>query len=138
MTINRAPVAVSIEGLPEMPIYGLRLMDIVANAKAGLRAYNTAGLELDHVSIDPESGPAFLIRNSRELTMTATERRVGSAAPVIRLDDCSGVVIRGSRLWPGNAVLLSEKPGEKAALDSFSGDAGARVEVAGDFWKGVK
>jgi polygalacturonase len=141
MTVNRAPVAVSIEGLPEMPIYGLRLMDIVANAKAGLRAYNTAGMELDHVAVDAEAGPAFLIRNSRELTMTGTERRVGSSSPVIRLDDCSGVVIRDSRLWPGNSVLLSEKPGEKALLNvglNVGLDAGARVERVGDYWKNVK
>ncbi len=32
MTVNRAPVAVSIEGLPEMPVDGLHLMDIRATA----------------------------------------------------------------------------------------------------------
>ena len=35
MTVNRAPIAVSIEGMPEMPIQSLHLMDIVAtNVKA--------------------------------------------------------------------------------------------------------
>ena len=41
VTINRCKTAVSIEGLPEMPVEGLRLTDIVANAKEGLRAFNT-------------------------------------------------------------------------------------------------
>lgn len=131
MTVNRAPIAVSIEGLPEMPISGLRLMDIVADAKAGLRAYNTAGMELDHVQINPADGPAFLIRSSSELTMNGAERRVPGSAPVIRLDDCRGVIIRASRVWPGTIALLSERPDAvRAALDS-----GPRVESSEDFWK---
>jgi polygalacturonase len=132
MTVNRAPVAVSIEGLPEMPISGLRLMDIVADSKDGLRAYNTAGMELDNVQINPAEGPAFLIRNSTELTMRAAERRVPGAAPVIRLDDCAGAIIRGSRSWPGTTLFLSEKAGaqDKAALDT-----GTRAESMEDFWK---
>ncbi len=34
VTINRCKTAVSIEGLPEMPIEGLRLTDVVANGRA--------------------------------------------------------------------------------------------------------
>jgi polygalacturonase len=134
MTINRAPVAVSIEGLPEMPISGLRLMDIVANSKAGLRAFNTIGLELSNMQINPDAGPAYLIRNSTQLLLDHTERRVASAAPVVRLDDCSNVTIRDSRLWPGSDTLLSEKPGakERAILD-----IGTRVESEENFWKGI-
>ena len=116
-----------------MPISGLRLMDIVAESGAGLRAYNTVGMELDHVQINPASGPAFLIRNSRELTMEATERRAESAAPVIRLDDCSGVMIRNSRVWPGTSLFLSEKSDVKASLDS-----GSRAESSEDYWKGYQ
>jgi polygalacturonase len=134
MTINRAPVAVSIEGLPEMPVSGLRLMDIVASSKAGLRAFNTVGLEVSNVQIDPSDGPAFLVRNSSQLLMEGVERRTASAAPVVRLDDCTGATVRASRMWPGTATLLSEKPGakEKAVLD-----AGSRMESDEDFWKSI-
>ena len=52
MTINRAPVAASIEGIPEMPITGLKLTDITGNAKSGIQAFNTSGLELQDIRID--------------------------------------------------------------------------------------
>lgn len=134
MTINRAPIAVTIEGLPEMPVSGLRLMDIVASAKAGLRAFNTTGLEISNVQINPADGPAFLIRNSTQLLVEDAERQVTGAAPVIRLDDCTGAIVRGTRVWPGTDVYLSEKSGtrEKAVLDG-----GRRVESDEDFWKGI-
>jgi polygalacturonase len=134
MTINRAPVAVSIEGLPEMPVSGLRLMDIVASSKAGLRAFNTVGLELSNVEINPDNGPAFLVRDSSQLLIEGAERRVAAATPVIRLDNCAGTLIRASRIWPGTDVYLSEKAGakEKAVLDN-----GKRSESDDDFWKGI-
>ena len=134
MTVNRAPIAVSIEGLPEMPVSGLRLMDIVATAKAGLRAFNTVGLELSNVQINPDAGPAFLIRDSKQLLMEGVERRTASAAPVIRLDDCEGATIRASRIWPGNDTLLSEKTGAPARA---SLDFGSRAESDENFWKGI-
>ncbi|MEP6715387.1 MAG: glycoside hydrolase family 28 protein [Terriglobia bacterium] len=67
MTVNRAPIVASIEGLPEMPISGLRLMDIIGNGEAGLQAYNTAGMELSAIRITPASGPALSIKTSKGL-----------------------------------------------------------------------
>jgi hypothetical protein len=75
VTINRCKTAVSIEGLPEMPVEGLRLTDIVANAKEGLRAFNTNGLELHNVRINAESGPAFLIRDAVNLDLDGVQTR---------------------------------------------------------------
>jgi polygalacturonase len=42
---------VDIDGLPEMPITGLRLTDVVGSGAAGLTARYTDGLELDRVKI---------------------------------------------------------------------------------------
>jgi hypothetical protein len=117
-----------------MPVSGLRLMDIVASAKAGLRAFNTVGLELSRMQVNPDQGPAYLIRNSEMVLMDGTERRVASAAPVIRLDNCSGVTVRGARQWPGTDLLLSEKAGTKQRATL---DAGTRAESDEDFWKGI-
>lgn len=141
MTVNRAPIAVSIEGLPEMPIAGLRLTDILADSKLGLRAYNTAGMELSHMTVDAAEGPAFLIRDSNGLTMEGVERRSVGAAPVIRLDRCEGAIVRASRAWAGTDVFLSEKPGAAAALlegDSLSEANRARIVSDEDFWKTKK
>jgi polygalacturonase len=91
MTINRARVAINIEGLPEMPISGLRISDVAASGRAGLKASNTVGLELRNVQMNADSGPAFLVRDSKELELDAVSSRTPSAnAPVIRLERCPG------------------------------------------------
>jgi hypothetical protein len=59
MTIRRARVAMNIEGLLEMPISGLRISNVVGSGKAGMKAQQTAGMELHDVQINAESGPAF-------------------------------------------------------------------------------
>ena len=87
MTIRRARVAINVEGLPEMPISGLRISDVVASAKTGMKAFHTVAMELHNVQIDAESGPAFLVRDSRELELDHVSTRLPLAdAPVVRLD----------------------------------------------------
>ncbi len=116
VTVSGAPVVVSIEGLPEMPIAGLRITDLIGSGKRGLQAFNTKGLELHHVAIDPADGPAFLIRDSADLSLDHVE--IGeskTAMPVIRLDRCLRAVIEGSagRLFstgPGSLKALSSTP----------------------------
>jgi polygalacturonase len=140
MTVNRAPVAVSIEGLPEMPIQGLHLMDIVAsNVKAGLRAFNTEALELHNVEINPGKGAAFLIRKSPGLELDAVQSRLPGDGPVVRLDDCPDTIIRDSRAWPGTDVFLSTQPGAKYILhekDQLTAKFPTE-EKDGDYWKGI-
>ncbi len=126
MTVNRAPVAVSIEGLPEMPITALRLMDIIATAKAGLRAFNTKGLELHNMLINPVAGPAFLIRKSTGLELDQVKSDAAGAAPTIRLDDCPDAMIRASR------GTLSASPGAKLVSDL------KLQESDTNFWKNIK
>lgn len=106
-TINRAAQTVNVEGLPEMPVSGLRLSDIVASGGRGLRAYNTVGMELHNVQVNPVSGPAFLIRDSKQLELDRiATSKPNAAAPVVRLDKCDGVLYN-SKAWPGTATFLS-------------------------------
>lgn len=140
VTINRCKTAVSIEGLPEMPVEGLRLTDIVANAKEGLRAFNTKGLELHNVRIDPEDGIPFLIRDSTELDLDGVQaRNPKPGVPVVRLDRSKGVSLRNSIAWPGTEVFLSMAPGMKIflAANDFGAAASASKEEEADHWKGI-
>jgi hypothetical protein len=113
----------------------------VAESKAGLRAFNTIGLQLENMQINPSEGPAFLIRNSTALLLDSVERRVASSAPVIRLDDCTGVIVRASRAWPGTDTFLSEKPnaGAETILDTAYLGKTKQTRAASDedFWKGI-
>jgi polygalacturonase len=113
MTINHARVAIDIEGIPEMPISGLRISDVVASAKTGMRGSYTDALELHHVQVNPDSGPAFLVRDSKELELDGVStRKPSSDAPVIRLERCPGAIVRSSKAFAGTGTFLSVPPGE--------------------------
>jgi hypothetical protein len=113
MTINRARVAINIDGLPEMPISGLRISDVVALGKSGMKASQTLALELHNVQVNADSGPAFLVRESKELELDGVStRKPLPDAPVIRLDRCAGAIVRGSKAPAGAGTFLSVAPGD--------------------------
>jgi polygalacturonase len=139
MTINRSRVAISIEGLPEMPISGLRISGVIASAKSGMKAYNTLALELDHVQVNADSGPAFLVRDSKALELDAVSTRKPLAeTPVIRLDRCPGAIVRGSRAFPGTGTFLSVAPGEMKSVVLEGNTLGSArkpaEEAAKNYW----
>jgi polygalacturonase len=113
ITVRNARVVMDVEGLPEMPISGLRISDLMGSAKTGAKAYNTEAMELHHVQINSESGPAFLIRDSKALELDGVSTRKPLAGtPVIRLDHCPGAIVRESRAFAGTGTFLSAGPGE--------------------------
>ncbi len=113
MTIKRAKLAIDVVGLPEMPISGLRISDVVASAASGMRGSYTEAMELHHVQVNADSGPAFLVQDSRELELDGVATRQPLAdAPVIRLERCPGAIVRNSRAFAGTGTFLSVAPGE--------------------------
>lgn len=103
--------AIDIEGLPEMSIVGLRLTDIVASGRAGLLATYTDGLELHHVQMNAEVGPALTVANATNLLMDdVTSRQPVLGSPVIRLTKSPGSIMRDSRAFPGTGTFLSADP----------------------------
>jgi len=142
VTISRCPVAVTVDGLPEMPVEGLRLADIVAGAKEGLRAHDALGLELHNVRIDAESGPPFLIRDSRQVDLDGVGTRTPKpGTPVVRLDRVQGAALRNSIAWPGTATFLSVAPGQTSTVSLLANDLAAAAvvikEEASDLWKSI-
>lgn len=139
MTIDRAHDAISIEGLPEMPIDGLRISDVIATAGTGLKASHTRDLELHNVRIDAGAGPAFLVRDSTELDLDGVAiRKPLPASPVIRLDRCPGALVRGARAFAGTEIFLSAAPGELKSIvlqnNALSPARKPAEEAAGNFW----
>lgn len=142
VTVNRCKIAVSIEGLPEMPVEGLRLTDIVANAEQGLRAFNTKGLELHNVRINAQSGIPFLIRDSADLDLDGVQTRAPkSGVPVVRLDRVKNATLRNSVAWPGTDIFLSVTDDLKEAIRQTGNDltnaATPRQTGATDYWKDI-
>jgi hypothetical protein len=140
VTINRCKTAVSIEGLPEMPVEGLRLTDVIATAQQGLRAFNTKGLELHNVRIDPQDGVPFLIRDSSDLDLEGLQTRNPKAdVPVVRLDRVKRATVRNSVAWEGTGVFLSMGAESQASVKLTGNDLSSaavpqKTEEA-DHWK---
>jgi hypothetical protein len=106
-------LAIDVVGLPEMPISGLRISDVIASAKSGMRGSYTDALELHHVQVNADSGPAFLVRDSKELELDAVAtRKPIPGTPVIRLERCPGAIVRNSRAFAGTGTFLSVPSGE--------------------------
>jgi polygalacturonase len=142
VTIHGSKTAVSIEGLPEMPVEGLRLTDVIADAQEGLRAFNAKGLELDNVRINAESGIPFLIRDSSELDLNGVQTRNPKAGvPVVRLDRVKRATLRNSVAWEGTGVFLSAGPESEASIkltgNDFSGAATPQKIEEADYWKSI-
>ncbi len=100
------PILIDIAGLPELPIAGLRLSDVVASGRAGLRASDTVGMELHNVQVNADTGPAFVVRDSKELELDGlTTRHPLPDAPVIRLERSPSAVVRASRAFAGTGTF---------------------------------
>jgi len=113
MTMNNSRLALDIEGIPEMPIEGLRISDVMASAEVGMKAFNTKAMELHNVQLNAKTGPAFLIRDSQDLELDdVTSRKPLEGEPVVRLDHCPGAIVRSSRAFPGTGTFLSVGTGE--------------------------
>lgn len=118
VTINHSTkAAIDIEGLPEMSIQGLRLTDVVGSGKTGLLATYTDGLELHHVQVEGERGPAFEIRNAANLVLDdVASRKPTPGMPVIRLTQSPGAIVRDSHAFPDTSVFLSAGPHELKSI----------------------
>ena len=138
VTINHAGQAMDIEGLPEMPVSGLRISDVIASAKTGMRGSFADALELHDVWMDAESGPAFGLHDTKELQLDNVSSRAPlKDEPIIRLERCPGTVVRDCRAFAGTGTFLSVAPGESKEV-TLEGDALDRAkekvaETTGDF-----
>jgi polygalacturonase len=142
VTVSDAPIVVDVQGLPEMPVAGLRIRDLIGSGKRGVQVFNTIGLELHNVRVNPSEGPAFLVRDSADLDLDGVETSSPNAmSPVIRLDRCLRALIEASRAWPGTGTFLSTSPGmlKSVALDANHVAAAkiAAEESAADYWKNI-
>lgn len=128
------PVTILVEGLPEMPIEGIRLTDISATATAGLKASHTTGLELRNLRIDAQVGPPFHVRDAKGLVMdNAGTNRPAEGSPVIRLLRSPNAVVRNTTVPNLTGRFLSTGPDELRNLNLSGNAVGSStvVEEAG-------
>lgn len=132
MTIDGAKTLIDIAGLPEMPIQGLHISDVMGTGENGMKAIYTDDLELHNVELNAKAGPAFRVEHASNLELDdVTESQPVRQRPVIRLDDAAGALVRDSRAFKGTGVFLSTGKGElkKIVLEGNAlGEAAAATE----------
>jgi polygalacturonase len=113
ITIHGAKKVADIDGLPEMPIRGLRVSEVVGSGRSGLTARYTEALELHDVQVNAQTGPAFTVAEASDPEFDGvTTRTPVSDSPVIRLTQSRGTILRDSRAFPGTHTFLSTGLGE--------------------------
>lgn len=111
ISVNNAKQVVFIEGLPEMPIEGLRISDLIGSGETGMKALKTTDLELHNVRINAKKGPAFYVNGSKGLELNGVSSNKPLAnTPVIRITASTGAIVRNSKAYPGTDIFLSTEP----------------------------
>ena len=98
ITVSGAKKIAEIDGLPEMPILGLRLSDVTGYGQFGLAARYTDGLGLHRVQLEIAHAPAFSIQHAVNLEIEqATTRKMIPGFTVLTMQDCPGAVVRNAQ-----------------------------------------
>ena len=97
VTITGARQVADIEGLPEMAVVGVRILNMIGEGRAGLIAKFASNMKLHDVEIGTKQGSSFAFQsiNDLELDHVTTNAPHGNL-PAIQLDDCSDAVLRDS------------------------------------------
>ena len=140
ITVRNARVVINVDGLPEMPIKGLTISNLIGSGKVGMKASNTVDLELHNVRINAESGPAYLVRKSKELELdNVSTTKPLKDTPVIRIDSSPDALVRNCRTYPGTDVFLSASPDEMKDIimkgNITNNSKLVKKEVKADYWK---
>ena len=140
ITVRNARVVINVDGLPEMPIKGLTISNLIGSGKVGMKASNTVDLELHNVRINAESGPAYLVRKSKELELdNVSTTKPLKDTPVIRIDSSPDALVRNCRTYPGTDIFLSASPDEMKDIimkgNITNNSKLVKKEVKADYWK---
>jgi polygalacturonase len=114
-------VACELTGLTEMPIENVTFSDIQLTAKTGFAIKDAKGIELHHVTVNTETGPAFTATGTDGLELDGVKTTNPHAGtPVVQLGQVKNVFIHGCVATPGTETFL--RMNEASADDVTLGD----------------
>jgi len=113
-------VACKLTGLAEMPVENVTFTDIQLTAKTGFAIRDAKGIELHHVTVNTESGPAFTATGTDGLELDGVKTtKPHDGTPVVRLGEVKNVFIHGCVATPGTETFLwtDEASADDVSLD---------------------
>ena len=132
VTIEGAKKLIDVDGLPESPIDGLRISDVIGTGTVGAHLVHASGLELHNVQMNVAQGPAFLMEDCTESELDhVASRRLASDEPVVRLERSEGTIVRDSRTFAGvgSGALVSVPVGGSSGVRLVGNVAGVGMEI---------
>jgi hypothetical protein len=113
-------VACELTGLAEMPIENVTFNDIQLTAKTGFTIKDAKGIELHHVTVNTESGPAFTATATDGLELDGVKTASPhSGTPAIQLGQVKNVFVHDCVATPGTGTFLrmDESSADEVTLD---------------------
>ena len=110
--------AVQIEGLPEMPIRGIKLENVQISARIGVVCVDAEQISLTNMSITPTTGPVVTVRNSRDVGIDKTAAPAGAEVFLkVEGEKTSGIKLSATDLSKAKkAVELGQGVSETAVI----------------------
>jgi polygalacturonase len=113
-------VACEVTGLAEMPIENVTFSDIQLTARTGFTIKDAKGIELHHVTVNTESGPALTATGTNELELDGVKTtNPHDGTPVIQLGPVKNVFVHDCVATPGTGTFLrmDESSADDVTLD---------------------
>jgi len=132
VTIDGAKKLIDVDGLPESPIDGLRISDVIGTGVLGAHLVHASGMELHNVQLNVEQGPAFLMEDCTEAELDHVgSRGLAKDEPVVRIERSEGAIVRDSRTFAGvgSGVLVSVPAGGAKGVRMDGDVTGAGMEM---------
>jgi polygalacturonase len=114
-------ITCEVTGLAEMPIENVTFSDIQLTGKTGFAIKDVKGIELHHVTVNTESGPAFTATGVDGLELDGVKTtNPHNGVPVVQLGAVKNVFVHGCVATPGTETFL--RMNEASADDVTLGD----------------
>lgn len=112
ITADGAPVAIRLTGLEDSLIQNITFEDMTITSTQGVLAENVQGLHFERVKITPAKGPAFSLKNAREIIIRDS---LTAAAPALSVEGAgsTGIVV-------DSTVASAPKPAVTLGRDARS------------------
>lgn len=113
VTVDGAKKLIDVDGLPESPIEGLRITDVIGTGTTGAHLVNASAVEIHDVQMNVGQGPAFLVQNCSEAELDhISSLHEPTNEPVLRAEHSKNLIVQDSRVFPGtgNDILISATP----------------------------
>jgi len=132
ITVAGAKSAGLIEGLPEMPIDGLCLSNISADAKQGVSCTNANNVICDNLIVNSDSGPALALTGLRDFELCRVgTRKPRRQEPVIALREVEGGWVHSCYAAEGTGAFIELRgPANKRIAMANNQLSGAATKIA--------